>query len=166
MEEEKMYTLEEVRDKVRAAIEHRATWMALMYLEMKKAGVANAEQITRSAISQTGEMHGKAMRAAIENPEDIRRFKEHFMHPVNRALFGVDVVKNMPEELELEFGYCALVEGWKKLGVEQETLELLCDMAMDGDRGIARGMGYDFELGDTIAKRGCNSCQMRYFHEK
>ncbi len=166
MENEKMYTLEEVRDKVRAAIEHRATWMALMYLEMKKAGVQNAEQITRAAISKTGEMHGKAMRAAIQNPDDIRQFNDYFMTPSTKATFGVDVQKNLPDELKLEFGYCALVEGWKKLGVDDETLELLCDMAMDGDRGIARGMGYDFELKDTIAKRDCKNCQIRFFSKK
>jgi hypothetical protein len=40
---------------------------------------------------------------------------------------------------------------------------LLCDIAMDGDRGIAEVMGLKLELGETIAQ-GCPACKL-HFHK-
>ena len=40
----------------RAQIEHRATWMGLIYDEMKKAGL-DAEGIIRKAIKRCGHIH-------------------------------------------------------------------------------------------------------------
>ena len=42
----------------RAQIEHRATWMGLIYDEMIKAGI-DAEPIIRRAIKRCGLMHGE-----------------------------------------------------------------------------------------------------------
>ncbi|MDR1932544.1 MAG: L-2-amino-thiazoline-4-carboxylic acid hydrolase, partial [Spirochaetales bacterium] len=61
-----------------------------------------------------------------------------------------------------EFHYCALVNAWQKLGFDDKTCALLCDMAMDGDRGIAEIMGLKFQLGDAIA-RGHNECKLRFY---
>ena len=41
----------------------------------------------------------------------------------------------------------------------------LCDIAMDGDRNIAKAMGFDFHLDDTIAN-GCPTCQVTFRKKK
>jgi hypothetical protein len=75
----------------------------------------------------------------------------------------MDVKDLNRDNLIVEFNYCPLINAWKKLGIDDETCELLCDMAMDGDRGIAEAMGYKFDLTDTIAK-GCSTCKL-HFHK-
>ncbi|MCT4563193.1 MAG: L-2-amino-thiazoline-4-carboxylic acid hydrolase [Maledivibacter sp.] len=147
-------------NKIRAAIEHRATWMGLMFLEMEAAG-CDAEKITRAAIKKTGLIHGARMKENCKNPEDIRAFKEVFICEDTMRNFEMDVQTLEEKELYIEFHYCALVEAWLKLGIDQEKISLLCDIAMDGDRGIAEAMGYEFELGDTIAE-GCKTCNIRF----
>ena len=160
---EKMYTTEELRDTVRSAVEHRAMWMGLMYLEAKKVGY-DAEGIMRAAITRMGEIQGNMIKEQLENPDDVRQFRGSFLPPVASSVFAIDVKNEEANDLKIEFNYCALVEGWKKLGLDQETMALLCDMAMDGDRAIARTMGYGFELGDTIAQK-CPVCKIRFSKE-
>jgi hypothetical protein len=64
------------------------------------------------------------------------------------------------EELKIEFHYCPLVAAWKKLTNDEEKIATLCDIAMDGDRGIASEFdSFEFELGKTIAK-GDKICEV------
>jgi len=49
-----------------------------------------------------------------------------------------------------------------KMGKNPEELDLLCDIAMDGDRGIgSRFPDFEFKLGKTIAQ-GNPVCQIRF----
>ena len=50
------------------------------------------------------------------------------------------------DDLVAEFHQCPLVQACEKLVYEGKELELLCDMAMDGDRGIADQMGLTLSL--------------------
>jgi hypothetical protein len=70
-------------------------------------------------------------------------------------------VNSDENSLNIDFHYCALVNAWQKLGIDDKTCELLCDMAMDGDRSIAEVMGFTFDLGNTIAK-GCGDCKLHF----
>ncbi|MDW7672638.1 MAG: L-2-amino-thiazoline-4-carboxylic acid hydrolase [Bacillota bacterium] len=146
---------------LRAAIQHRATWMALMFLEMEKEG-CDAEKITRAAVRKTGRMHGEMFKERIRNPADVRDFKEVFLTDDGIKIFEMDINASDEKQVNIDFNYCALVEAWKRLGISDEKTALLCDIAMDGDRGIAEAMGYEFELGDTIAKK-CKTCQVKFY---
>jgi hypothetical protein len=108
-------------DLARMCIEHRATWMALTYEEMEKAGV-DAEKLTRAAVSRCGLMHGAGIKSRCSNPDDVSVFN---------------------------------------MGLSRQKIELLCDIAMDGERGIAAAMGLKFELGDTIS-HGCQTCNLLF----
>ena len=57
----------------RAAIEHRATWMGLIYDELKKDGI-DPEPAFRRAIKRCGNIHGANFKAACSNPDDCRDF--------------------------------------------------------------------------------------------
>jgi hypothetical protein len=144
----------------RACIEHRATWMALTYAEMEKAGV-DAEKITRAAVRKCGNIHGLRFKEQCKDPADLADFRNVFLTPdgiknFEMSVFGVD-----HDNLQAEFHYCALVNAWKKLGLDDDKIALFCDIAMDGDRGIAESMGAVLDLTDTIAK-GCKTCKLHF----
>jgi hypothetical protein len=149
-------------DLARSCIEHRATWMALTYLEMEKRGL-DAEGITRAAVRQTGHIHGERIRAKISDSQDMRDFNTAFLNEDGRKNFEIDITDVNNDNLKAEFHYCALVSAWQKLGLDNKKIALFCDIAMDGDRGIAESMGYTLDLGDTIAK-GCATCKL-HFHK-
>ncbi|MCK7477610.1 MAG: L-2-amino-thiazoline-4-carboxylic acid hydrolase [Candidatus Moduliflexus flocculans] len=49
---------------------------------------------------------------------------------------------------------------WQAQGAKDEQIEKLCDIAMQGDRGIASSF-YELQLGETIAK-GHIKCEIRF----
>ena len=146
----------------RAAIEHRATWMGLIYDELKKDGI-DPEPAFRRAIKRCGNIHGANFKAACSNPDDCRDFAELFLNELGRKTFEQEVHEVTESEVPVDFHYCALLNAWKKLGFDDETCAKLCDIAMDGDRGIAEAMGLTLELTDTLAK-GCATCKL-CFHK-
>lgn len=144
----------------RKQINHRATWMGLFYDEMIKAGI-DAEPIMRRAITRRGEMDGKRIKAACKNPNDAREFRDAFLDKIGRETFNMDGIEATEETLNASFHYCALLDAWQKLGFDDATCELLCDMAMDGDRAIAKEMGMELDLPGTLAN-GCKTCELRF----
>lgn len=151
---------EHVINLLRAAIEHRATWMALMYEEAEKMGI-DAEKMARAAIRKCGHIHGNNIKNNMSDKNSLDNFGNSFVNPETIKNFEMNFVGRDNDKLHIEFNYCPLVSAWKKLGLSDEKIALLCDIAMDGDRGIAEEMGYKFTLGDTIAK--CNKiCSVHF----
>jgi hypothetical protein len=146
----------------RAQIEHRALWMALMYDEMVKAGV-DAEGVIRRAIRRCGRIHGEALKAKCENPADCAEFSKVFLSSLVVKTFDMRPITADKDSLAVDFHYCALVAAWQKLGLDDAVCALLCDIAMEGDRGIAEVMGLTLSLPETIAG-GCPDCKLR-FHD-
>lgn len=136
---------------MRGAIEHRATWMYLLLDEMQKAGV-DWEAVGRKAILRCGSFHGKTK---FTQTEDLRVLGKEFANELFSKIFEMDVKELSADKFVVEFHYCPLVAAWKKQGASDKQCETLCDMAMDGDRGIISAFPkFKFELGDTIAKGG------------
>jgi predicted hydrocarbon binding protein len=151
---------DELAEVNRAQIEHRASWMGLIYDEMVKAGI-DAETIIRRAIKRYGKIHGEQIKKRCADPKSLEDFKKAFLTDLGKRTFDMNLVEGDEASLSIDFHYCALVSAWKKLGFDGKTCELLCDMAMDGDRTIAEVMGLQFELGKTIAQ-GCPNCELRF----
>lgn len=145
----------------RKAIGHRATWMGLTYKEGVEAGV-DAEGIARKAISTTGCLDGESIIASCQDATDCRQFKDAFLSDLVKSTFQMEIPKVTEDELYIDFHYCPLLAAWQKLGFDDATCEKLCDMAMDGDRGIAKTVGLKMELTDTIAK-GCPTCKLHFY---
>lgn len=145
----------------RAAIEHRASWMALIYDELKKDGI-DPEPALRRAIWKCGKIHGENYKAACANPDDCRDFANVFLNELGRKTFEKEILEMEPSEVLVDFHYCPLLNAWKKLGFDDETCALFCDIAMDGDRGIAEGMGLKLDLTETLAE-GCAICKLRFY---
>lgn len=145
---------------VRSAIEHRATWFYLLLDEARKKGL-DMETIGRAAIYNCGCFHGEDKLNRCEEPENLKSFLKVFADETGQKVFEMEIIENTEDKLYIDFHYCPLVAAWKKLGVEDEELPVLCDIAMDGDRGIcSKFTGYEFSLGKVIAK-GEGICEIR-----
>ncbi len=154
-----------VVDIQRGAIGHRAIWTGLTYTKAREAGLEKeAEAFIRAAISETGEFQGAEIKAQCKEPQNVTCFAETFLTPNVLKTFEIEFKTKTADRVELEFHHCPLLKGWQDLGFDDATCEKLCDMAMDGDRGIAKAMGFEFHLGDTIAN-GKSTCQVSFFKQ-
>ena len=154
--------VDEVTEVNRNQIEHRATWMGLIYDEMKKAGL-DAEAVIRRAIKRCGDMHGGIIRKKCADPDNCEDFRKQFPNPLGVKTFNMHPVSADRDNVKVDFHYCALVSAWQELGFDDDTCALLCDMAMDGDRGIAEVMGLKLNIDHTLAQ-GCPECRL-HFHK-
>ena len=146
---------------IRKAIEHRATWMYLLLQEALKRGL-DGDDFARPAIYTTGCLGGQKRREKMENPGSMEEFATVFAAGTSRAVFEMEVLAADADKYYLDFHYCPLVSAWEKLGAAPEEIEKLCDIAMDGDRGIADQFpAFDFSLGKTIAG-GHQVCEIRF----
>jgi len=146
---------------VRKAIEHRATWMYLLLKEARERGL-DWDDFGRAAIRATGGIHGQLKMDKMENPDSMEEFQTVFAGETSRKVFEMEVVAADEEKYYLDFHYCPLVSAWEKLGASPEDIQHLCDIAMDGDRGMASQFPeFEFTLGHTIAEGG-SICQIRF----
>lgn len=73
----------------------------------------------------------------------------------------MEIRESDDKRLYIDFHYCPLVNAWLRLGLTKEDISELCDIAMDGDRGIISTYPkFTFELGKTIAD-GDDFCEIR-----
>ena len=149
----------------RNQIEVRATWLALIYDEMLRAGIENTEEILRKAITRYGTIKGEKIKNACADPQDMRQFADKTPSKTGQATFNMDPVSSDYDGVYLSFKYCPLCEAWDKLGLDEQTRATLCDIAMDGDRGIAKAMGFELDIADTIAD-GAATCKLHYHKNK
>jgi len=151
-----LVTKEEMLRKVRAAIEDRATWFALLYEEFSKhLSAEKVEEISRAAINKYGLIKAEKDPDSFEPKSWVIRHKEKGSADVFSSQIEYD-----DDQAIQRMGYCPLVESWKKFGLSPEKVDLYCDIAMEGDRGRADGHdGIVMELKDTIAK-GYETCKL------
>jgi hypothetical protein len=135
----------------RAALEHRATWFQLLAEEAEKAG-ADWEAFARKAIRRCGVFHGNTK---FTKTDDVKALGKQFASELYSKVFEMDVKELSDEKFEVEFHYCPLVAAWQKQTQDEQRIAKLCDVAMDGDRGIVSTFPkFEFELGETIAQGG------------
>jgi hypothetical protein len=119
--------------------------------EAKKNG-ADYEKIGRDAIFRCGAETAKGKIMPCADIHDMNAFYVPFMPETTRKVFEAQPVEKDIDRLTIEFGYCPLVNAWKKLGCTDEEIALLCDIAMEGDRGIAQVCNYDLNIASKIAE--------------
>ena len=144
---------------IRGTIEHRATWLYLLSKEGEKKGV-KWEDIGYPAIRVCGNMHGKEL-IDLSGTSSLKGLKKKLFTKPAQMIFDMKILESTDNKLSIDFGYCPLVAAWQKLGCTDEEIGRLCDIAMEGDRGIAESFGGKMELGETIAN-GYNKCQIRF----
>lgn len=161
----KIYTQAELDEKVirevRKAIEHRATWMYLLLKEARERGL-DWDEFARPAVWTTGCLGGQKRRGKMTDPDSLVEFATVFAGETSRKVFEMEIMTQDEERYHLDFHYCPLVNAWEKLGASPEEIQQLCDIAMEGDRGIADQFpNLEFSLGKTIAG-GEGVCEVRF----
>jgi hypothetical protein len=145
----------EVVQKVRAAIEDRALYLALLYRSFSKVVPADqAEKLAREAIFEYGRLRGAKDSEAM-TPE---RWVDSHMAKGSGAVFESRIVKG-EECCNQEMTYCPLMKAWRELGCSAEEMDLLCDIAMEVDRGRAAYHGLSVDMPKRIGK-GDSFCQL------
>ncbi len=137
-----------VVEKVRAAIKDRALYLAFLYRSFSEAMPAEeAEKLARKAIFDYGRYKG-AMDSGKATPES---WVDHHMAKGSGAVFESRVAKEEGYCLQ-EMTFCPLMEAWRELGCSAEEMDLLCDIAMEVDRGSAAAHGLTVEMPMRIGK--------------
>ena len=144
---------------IRGTLEHRATWMYLLLKEAEKKGI-QWEDIGYPAIKACGNMHGREL-IELGRTDSLKGLKRKLFTIPAQMVFDMKILESTDQKLSIDFGYCPLVGAWQKMGCTDEEIARLCDIAMEGDRGIAESYGGKLELGDTIAN-GFEKCQIRF----
>jgi hypothetical protein len=147
---------------IRGTLEHRAAWLYLILKEVEKKGVA-WEDVGSPAVKACGNMHGKKL-VDLSGTSSLKGLKRNLFTKPAQMMFDMKILKSSDNELSIDFGYCPLVAAWQKLGCNDEEIARLCDIAMEGDRGIAESFGGKLELSETIAN-GNKQCQLRFIKE-
>lgn len=142
----------------RSAVEHRATWMYLLIDEATKQGLD--PEFARKAIYRCGCFH----RAQKKNQSTLKAFCEEAFNELGQKVFEQEL-EITEDNFRAEFHYCPLVAAWQKQTDDPEKIRLLCDIAMDGDRGVFSDPRFEFHLDQTIAQ-GYDSCIIRVNYKK
>jgi len=147
-------------EKVRAAIKDRATWFYLIYKSFKEVmSDEEVEKQLRKAIFQFGRLKAKSDPENFSPAAWVQRHKEKG----SALVFDSDIeIKDDCAVQQMKF--CPLVEAWKDLGCDDKEIELLCDIAMEGDRGRADGHGVRMELNERISKKD-HFCNLVIFNQ-
>ena len=145
----------------RVQIENRAKWFAFIHDEMVRSGVTDTEGILRRAIDHCGEHVADQFLKMTDGKTDPDSFRTAFFHDIGLQSFLPSCTECSKDTMTVEYRYCALVESWEKLGYDDETISKFCSIAMEGDRAIARKMGYELELTETLADK-CSRCKLRF----
>jgi hypothetical protein len=144
---------------IRGTLEHRATWLYLILKEAEKKGI-QWEDIGYPAIKACGNMHGREL-VDLSGTNSLKGLKKKLFTIPAQLVFDMKILESADNKLFIDFGYCPLVAAWQKLGCTDEEIGRLCDIAMEGDRGIAESFGGKMALGETIAN-GHKACQIRF----
>ena len=145
---------------IRELLEHRALWMYLLCDEAKKKGLP-PEEYAPEAIKRCGIYQGAELRKKAGGGDSLRGLKKTLFSKFAQWVFEMDIKRCTDNNLDIDFHYCPLVKAWQKQGCSDEEIELLCDHAMCGDRGIAESFGCTLQLHKTIAK-GDEICEIRF----
>jgi hypothetical protein len=161
--EPQTYT-DEATQTLRNAFGHRATWLYLLLDEARKNN-SDYEKIGRDAIFRCGVATAEEKIMKNADTKDMALFYVPFMPETTRKVFEADPVEKDEDHLTIEFHYCPLVDAWKKRGCTDEEIALLCDIAMEGDRGIAQACDYDLAIVSKIAD-GDKVCRLEFKSRK
>lgn len=147
--------------KVREQLEHRAMWLALLVEEAEKKGLS-AQDFAPTAIFNCGCFQGKNLNNGTTS---FKRLKKNLFNRPAQWMFEMKIKECDDDKLSIDFHYCPLVKAWQKMGLSDERIAELCDIAMCGDRGIASQFGGKLDLPKVIAK-GDDICQIRFSKDK
>jgi hypothetical protein len=132
---------------IKVAMKDRALYLAFLYRGFLKAVPTDvAEKVARQAIFQYGQFKGQQDGQTMTAESWVDQSIGFRPAP----LFKLKVEKRQDSCVQ-EMGSCPLVEAWQELGCSPEEINLLCDIAMEVDRGRAAYHGIPLSTPQRIA---------------
>ena len=151
------YEIDEKTKAERKRIEDRGLWLYYLFTEMEKEiGREKAEEIARKAVWRFGAYKDEL----VGKPSSPDEWIEKHAKGSNPAVFEKEIPEGDPAERCFRMYYCALKTAWEKVGATEEQIDLLCDIAMEGDKARCGG-GVNIE----ITKRMCDRAKKPGFCE-
>jgi len=144
--------------RIRELLGHRALWLALLVDEAERGGLK--PDFARPAIGRCGCIQGTEL-AAGTGTEGLTALRRRLFSGIALKIFEMKILETNRDRLSINFHYCPLVAAWQRQGYSDERIAQLCDLAMEGDRGIASSFGARLGLGKLIAK-GDDVCELRF----
>lgn len=138
---------DELTEIVRSGIEQRAIWLYEFLKQAKEMGL-DYEEYGRKVMLECG---CKKAKTQFKPTESIEEFAKDYISESGQKAFDGKLTKCDETGLVIESTYCPLLAAWEKLTDDKEFIKELCDIAMDGDRGILSCYDkFDFEVKNAI----------------
>lgn len=142
-------------EKVRAAIGDRALYLALLIRSFStEIPTAQVERLARKAIYEFGRLKGQ---------KDQQTMTPDLWVDLHVSSGGADLFNSQTsktdEQSVQQMSYCPLMAAWKTIGCSESEMDMLCDIAMEVDRGRADYHGIPYSITERMAK-GDGCCRL------
>lgn len=148
-----------VTNSIRSGIEQRALWLYEFVVALKQQGL-DYEKICREVMLSCGKWKGTGVFHPVADAQDLAK---QYLPEGGKKAFEAQLVSCSDDEFVVESYYCPLLAMWEKLTDDEELIRLLCDVAMDGDRGtMACFEDFEFQVEKAIPF-GYDRCRVKAY---
>ncbi len=151
--------IEQSKRETRDAFVNRAMIYFYMFDEMRREfGKERAKEVFVRAVRRRGkDIGGKYAEAATAG--DFERLARTFVSgsPSQGELFEPAVIEVRDEGCTISMSACPLVEAWRELGLEDEEVALMCEMAAEIDFATFESAGLEVRFSEKIGE-GARRC--------
>ena len=155
--------LELARQETRAAFENRALVYYYVFQELAdEIGPERAGEVMSRAIRRRGAETGtkyRAAAAALDLAEVARLFCE--TSPCQGALFSPGVEDSSGDQVVVRMSSCPLVDAWRSVGLSDDEIERMCDIASAVDEGTFSAAGLELTFLDKLGRPGSTRCLLQ-----
>lgn len=142
---------------IRKANETRGLWYYMLVQSAGKYGM-DKEKFARGAIRKLGNLY----RDGYPDTDSIPEFIGAFLNDHNIKQFSMELKSLTDDEAVVHFHYCPMYGAWCKLTDDQKEIDMICDCAMDVDRGVFDKYEHiGFRLDKAIAC-GDDVCELHF----
>ena len=140
--------------RIRKAISDRGEYLYYIYRQMKKEGIDDYKGLLSRAVKEWGK--SRSAQPPLDQPCGFIKKLESGNLP---GVYEREVVSSSEKEGLVRIGYCPLFNAWRNLGLAEDEIIDLCDIACEGDYAVVGNklkLTFDQRLAD-----GSDYCLMR-----
>ncbi len=152
---------EKSKCETREAFKNRGILYRLFFEEItKEVGEETATIIMKRAIYRWGGAKSDRFRELAEK-KDFNGIASEFLKTsvCNGKLFKPSIHRVDHRSAIIDMEGCPLVEAWKEMGLSEQEVAKMCDIANATDYGKYEGMGFKLKIESTLAK-GEEKCRL------
>jgi hypothetical protein len=153
--------LEKARGEIRDAFKNRGILYRLFFEEIsKEVGKEKAATIMKKAIYRWGGAKSNRYKA-LADKKDFKGIADEFIRTsvCNGEIFKPTITKADKQSAVVDMKGCPLVEAWQEMGLSEEEVTEMCEIANATDYGKYEGMGFKLTIESTLAK-GEEKCRL------